>query len=94
VLQTLPSPQESILLPGGVLLNVRGLYLPSAVGNNLVDQLWPLSLIVLLAIPFVWRLRRRGFPIGPNALLLLPVAIVLSLRVSTASTDLHCTAST
>jgi general L-amino acid transport system permease protein len=77
VLQTLPSPRDSIVLPGGVLLNVRGLYLPSAVGNDLVDGLWPLSLILLLAIPFVWRLRRRGFPIGPYALLLLPVAIVL-----------------
>jgi general L-amino acid transport system permease protein len=77
VLQTMPSPRQSILLPGGALLNVRGLYLPSAVGNNLVGQLWPVSLIVLLAIPFVWRIPRCGFRIGAKALLLLPVAIVL-----------------
>src|SRR5262249_4919764 len=29
VLQTLPGPRQSILLPGGVLLNIRGFYLPS-----------------------------------------------------------------
>jgi general L-amino acid transport system permease protein len=77
VLRTLPGPRNSILLPGGVLLNVRGLFLPSAVGNGLVDQLWPLALILLLAIPIVWRLPRRGLPIGASALLLLPVAIGL-----------------
>jgi general L-amino acid transport system permease protein len=42
-----------------------------------VGQLWPVSLIVLLAIPFVWRIPRCGFRIGAKALLLLPVAIVL-----------------
>jgi general L-amino acid transport system permease protein len=77
VLQTLPGPRESIHLPGGALLNVRGLYLPSPVGNDLMDQLWSLSLILLLAIPFVWRIPRRGFPVGAKALLLLPVAIGL-----------------
>jgi general L-amino acid transport system permease protein len=78
VLQTLPGPRQSIVLPGGALLNVRGIYLPSAVGNAVADKLWPLGLTLLLAIPFVWRLPRRGgLPIGANALLLLPVAIVL-----------------
>jgi general L-amino acid transport system permease protein len=77
VLQAMPSPRESILLPGGALLNVRGLYLPSAVGNDLMDKLWPLALVLLLAIPFVWRIPRRGFPIGAKALSLLPVVIVL-----------------
>jgi general L-amino acid transport system permease protein len=77
VLRTLPGPRESILLPGGALLNVRGLYLPRFVASNLAVQLWPLSLILLIAIPFVWRIPRRGLPIGANALLLLPVAIVL-----------------
>ncbi len=77
VLQTLPGPRNSIVLPGGVLLNVRGLYLPSIVGNDGVDRLWPLGLILLLAIPFVWRLPRHGLPIGAKALLLLPVAAVL-----------------
>ena len=31
VLQTLPSPRNSFVLPGGVLLNIRGLYVPDAV---------------------------------------------------------------
>jgi general L-amino acid transport system permease protein len=77
VLQTMPGPRESILLPGGALLNVRGLYLPRFIANDLAVQLCPLSLFLLLAIPFVWRIPRRGLPIGANALLLLPVAIVL-----------------
>ena len=28
VLQTLPSPRQSIRLPAGMLLNIRGFYLP------------------------------------------------------------------
>ena len=31
VLQTLPSPRASIVLPGDVLLNIRGFYLPDAI---------------------------------------------------------------
>jgi general L-amino acid transport system permease protein len=77
VLQTLPGPRDSILLPGGALLNVRGFYLPRFIANDLAVQLWPLSLVLLLAIPFVWRMPRRDLPVGANALLLLPVAIVL-----------------
>jgi general L-amino acid transport system permease protein len=87
VLQTLPGPRQSILLPGGALLNVRGLYLPSFVANDLADELWPLSLVLLFAIPFVWRIPRRGFPIGGNALLLLPLAIAL-LIAGTGRIDL------
>jgi general L-amino acid transport system permease protein len=77
VLQTLPGPRQSIPLPGGVLLNVRGFYLPSFVGNDLANTLWPLALLLLLATPFVWRLPLRDFPLGPKSLLLLPAAIVL-----------------
>lgn len=76
VLQTLPGPRQSIILPGGALLNIRGLYLPSFDGNDFANVLWPLSLVLLIAIPFVWRLPRRGFPVGARALLLLPLAIV------------------
>ena len=35
VLQTLPGPRQSIVLPGGALLNIRGLYLPSFVENGM-----------------------------------------------------------
>jgi general L-amino acid transport system permease protein len=76
VLQTLPGPRQSISLPGGALLNVRGFYLPSFVAGDRADVLWPLALILALAVPFVWRIRRRGLPLGVNALLLLPVAAV------------------
>src|SRR5712691_9366203 len=31
VLQTLPSPRQSIVIPGGFLLNIRGLYVPDVV---------------------------------------------------------------
>ena len=77
VLRTLPGPRQSILLPAGILLNVRGFYLPSFVGNGLANTLWPLSLVALIAIPFVWRMRVHEFPLGVKSLLLLPVAGVL-----------------
>jgi general L-amino acid transport system permease protein len=77
VLQTLPGPRQSILLPGGALLNVRGLYLPSFVADDRAATLWPLALVLLLAIPFAWRVPWRGFPVGAKSLLLMPLAIVL-----------------
>jgi general L-amino acid transport system permease protein len=79
VLQTLPGPRQSILLPAGALLNVRGLYLPSIVADNRAAMLWPLALALLLVMPFVWRVPWRGFPIGAKSLLLIPVAILLFL---------------
>ncbi len=77
VLQTLPGPRQSILLPAGILLNVRGFYLPSFIGNDLATTLWPMALATLVATPFVWRMRVREFPLGVKSLLLLPVAVVL-----------------
>jgi general L-amino acid transport system permease protein len=77
VLQTLPGPRQSILLPAGALLNVRGFYLPSFAANDLAATVWPLALVVLLAIPFVWRLPLRGLPLGSKSLLLLPLAVLL-----------------
>src|SRR5271163_1230320 len=52
VLQTLPGPRQSIRLPFGTLLNIRGLYLPSFIANDLATTLWPLALVLLFAIPF------------------------------------------
>jgi general L-amino acid transport system permease protein len=77
VLQTLPGPRQSIALPGGALLNIRGLYLPSFVANDQAATLWPLALMVLLATPFVWRVPWRGLPLGVKSLLQVPLAIVL-----------------
>jgi general L-amino acid transport system permease protein len=78
MLQTLPGPRQSILLPAGILLNVRGLYLPSFIGNDFASTLWPLALVLLLAVPLVWRLPwRQGLPLAIRSLLLLPLAVVV-----------------
>ena len=74
VLQTLPGPRQSIVLPGGILLNIRGFYLPSFVANDRANILWLAALLVLLAIPLVWRIRFREFPLSVKSLWLLPVA--------------------
>ncbi len=86
VLQTLPGPRQSIRLPFGALLNIRGFYLPSFIGNEFAATLWPLALVLLLAIPFVWRMRWRGFPLGVKSLLLL-VPAVLSFLAGIDHTD-------
>src|SRR5262245_2185495 len=77
VLQTLPPPRQSILIPGGLLLNVRGLYVPNLVmpaGTALFP--W-LACLALAATPFVWRLRLKGRRLGALALGLPVVALVL-----------------
>jgi len=76
VLQTLPGPRQSIRLPFGTLLNIRGLYLPSFIANEFAATLWPLALVLLLAIPFVWRVRFRGFLLGVKSLLLVVPAVL------------------
>ena len=81
VLQTLPSPRNSIPLGGGALLNIRGLYLPTAAAGPRGAVLWPLALLALISTPFLWRTTRfsggRGVPFGPKALLLPVLALVL-----------------
>jgi general L-amino acid transport system permease protein len=76
VLQTLPGPRQSIPLPAGFLLNVRGLYLPSLEPGAAAGWLWPLAAALLVATPFAWRINRRGLPLGPKALLLPLLALV------------------
>jgi general L-amino acid transport system permease protein len=77
VLQTLPSPRQSITLPGGLLLNIRGLYLPDAVLRPASAPLWWLALALLVATPFAWRLRWRARRVGAKALLLPLLAAIL-----------------
>jgi general L-amino acid transport system permease protein len=77
VLQSLPPPRQSIVLPAGMLLNIRGFYLPApsmAADSQLLS--W-LALLAIVATPFVWRIKIRGARIGGKALLLLPVAALL-----------------
>jgi general L-amino acid transport system permease protein len=76
VLETLPGPRQSIRLPFGALLNIRGLYLPSFIANDLATALWPLALVLLLAVPFVWRVPFRDFPLGVKSFLLVPLAVL------------------
>ena len=83
ILQSLPPPRQSIVLPGGVLLNVRGLGLPDLVLRETNGALaaW-LAAAVLLATPFVWRLRVKAwrvgtFRVGPWALVLPVLALCL-----------------
>lgn len=79
VLQALPSPRQSLVLPGGALLNVRGLYLPDLqMSPQGMANLW-LSLLAVTAIPLLWRVRIGRVRIGARALLLLLVALGLLL---------------
>jgi len=77
VLQTLPGPGQSIPLGGGALLNIRGIYLPSFIANDLANRVWPLTFVLLLAIPIIWRVQLRGFPVRMKSLLLLLPAMPL-----------------
>ena len=74
VLQTLPSPRQSIVIPGGLLLNIRGLYVPDVVMRADGSLLTGLACFILAATPFVWHLRLRGRRFGAKALVLPVVA--------------------
>ena len=75
VLQTLPPPRRSIVIPGGLLLNIRGLYVPSAVMAERASTLSLVSAAALVLTPLVWRLPLKGGRLGAKALL-LPLAAV------------------
>ena len=77
VLQTLPGPRQSIVLPGGVLLNIRGLYIPQFVLGADAHLFQAASLALLVATPLVWRVTWRGFPVGAKSLLLVVLAVVV-----------------
>ncbi len=77
VLQTLPSPRSSIVLPGGVLLNIRGLYVPDAVMRADRGLLTWLAVALLVATPFVWRARIGSVRAGRWALVLPVLALGL-----------------
>ena len=78
VLQTLPPPRQSIVLPGGLLLNIRGLYLPTLFTVPYPEWLWTASILLLLATPLAWRLRWRGRPVGRVALVLPVFALIVA----------------
>lgn len=77
VLQTLPGPRSSLHLPGGALLNVRGLFVPDAVMREGSGWLSWLALVLLVVTPFVWRIRIGSFRAGAKALLLPLLALIV-----------------
>jgi general L-amino acid transport system permease protein len=74
VLQTLPPPRGSIVIPGGLLLNIRGLYVPDAILGEGSELFSWLALILLLATPLVWLLKLKGRRLGAKALFLPLIA--------------------
>src|SRR5271166_4588943 len=60
VLQTLPPPRQSIVLPAGALLNIRGVYLPTIDTGPHGGALALLVVLLLAATPLLWRLPLRG----------------------------------
>jgi general L-amino acid transport system permease protein len=77
VMQTLPPPRQSFVLPGGVLLNIRGLYVPDAIMTANGSILAWLAIGAVVATPFAWRLRFGSVRVGPKALLLLLASVGL-----------------
>jgi general L-amino acid transport system permease protein len=77
VLQTLPGPRNGIALPGGALLNIRGLFLPDAVMREGSGLLTWLAVAVLVATPFAWRARIGSLRTGQWALVLPVLALGL-----------------
>ena len=87
VLKNLPLPRESLVLPGGVYLNVRGAYLPAPVpqpGFGAVAIAFGIGVLMAIAI-WLWARRRqmltgKAFPVVRAALLAivwLPLAVFL-----------------
>jgi len=79
VLQALPSPRQSLVFPGGILLNIRGLYVPDLIMTAHGSLLAWIALLLLVATPFAWRLPLGGARVGAKALILPVIAIGLFL---------------
>jgi general L-amino acid transport system permease protein len=77
VLQTLPLVRQSIALPGGFLLNIRGFYIPDVVMQEGAALLPWLAGLLLVATPFAWRLKISERRLGALALLLPVIALLL-----------------
>ncbi|WP_406858725.1 ABC transporter permease subunit [Alsobacter sp. KACC 23698] len=86
VLQAMPPLRQSITLPGGALLNIRGLYLPTLHWAPWAEQLWWLAAAMVAVTPFAWRYRRRDRPLGVWALL-LPTAAVVGLMAGVTQVE-------
>lgn len=87
VLQNLPPPGRSLVLPGGLLLNIRGFYLPILDFGPHAGTLVPVALVMILATPFVWNRKWREGRIGWRALL-LPLLALAGLGASITGIEL------
>jgi len=76
VLQTLPGPRQSIVLPFGFLLNIRGFYLPSLDFGSNGAAIWWLAAFAVLAPILAWRIPLRRGRVGAKALALPLLACV------------------
>jgi general L-amino acid transport system permease protein len=81
VLQAMPPLRQSFVLPGGALLNIRGLYLASVDPGPSTLTFGLLTLAALLATPFLWRMQWRRTPLRGKSLL-LPVVALIALAAS------------
>ena len=79
VLQALPPPRQSIALPAGSCSTSAASICQASRQVRGADVLWPLALAVLLATPFVWRLRWRGLALGSRSLLVSAASACCSL---------------
>jgi general L-amino acid transport system permease protein len=83
VLQALPPVRQSLDLPLGSFLNVRGLFLPWPVLAPGLGWLTPALAASVLLLPALWLTHVRGRQVGAKALVLplaLLVAFALALR--------------
>ena len=86
VLHNLPGPRQSVHLPSGVLLNVRGFYLPVPVMAPWGHAASLLALLLVVASPFVARLTANGKSLGKLALA-MPVLAALLFAVGIDHVD-------
>ena len=76
VLQSLPGPRQSIVIPPGILLNVRGLYVPRPLFSDGAAPLLIVAAVLLLAgIAVVWRRKWRWSWLIPAAFVLAAAPI-------------------
>jgi general L-amino acid transport system permease protein len=77
VLQALPGPRQSIVLLPGVMLNVRGLFVPWPIwSDGAAPLLWSAGLLSVLAMMLIVRRFWRGSG------LFVPAAILFGLAIS------------
>jgi general L-amino acid transport system permease protein len=89
VLKALPSPRQSLEFPGGIFLNLRGLYLPDPIfkpGFAFVLAAFLVAVAASVAIALWARQRQRltgaQFPTGLVALGLIPAVTLLAFLIA------------